>query len=59
MRKVTRSLLLGLALVFAFMLIWQKTRIVILIHADLKQLLLLFGVLALGICLIFEVLLGR
>ncbi len=56
MRKLTRRLLMGLALVFAFLLIWQKLRIVVFIRADFWQLLGLFGILALAIYLVLEVL---
>jgi len=54
MRKLTRRLLLGLAFVFAFILIWQKLRIVVFIHATFGQLLLLFVGLAFAIYLVFE-----
>ena len=54
MRKLTRRLLLGLAFVFAFILIWQKIRIVVWIHATFGQLLLLFVGLAFAIYLVFE-----
>jgi len=54
MRKLTRRLLLGLAFIFAFLLIWQKLRIVVFIHATFGQLLLLFVGLALAIYLVFE-----
>jgi len=54
MRKLTRRLLLGLAFIFAFVLIWQKLRIVVFIHATFTQLLLLFVGLALAIYLVFE-----
>ncbi len=54
MRKLTRRLLLGLALVFAFLLIWQKLHIVVWVHAELWQLLLLFLGLAFAIYLVFE-----
>ena len=56
MRKVTRRLLMGLALIFAFLLIWQKLHIVVLVRANFWQLLGLFGVLALAIYLVLEVL---
>jgi hypothetical protein len=54
MRKLTRRLLLGLAFVFAFILIWQKIHIVVWVHATFLQLLLLFVGLALAIYLVFE-----
>ena len=54
MRKLTKRLLWGLAFVFAFILIWQKIRIVVWIHATFWQLLLLFVGLAFAIYLVFE-----
>jgi hypothetical protein len=56
MRKVTRRLLMGLALIFAFLLIWQKLHIVVIVRAGFWQLLGLFGILALAIYLVLEVL---
>ncbi len=56
MRKATRRLLMGLALIFAFLLIWQKLHIVVLVRANFWQLLGLFGILALAIYLVLEVL---
>jgi hypothetical protein len=58
MRKLTRRLLWGLALLFAFLLIWQKLRIVVVIRAGFWQLLGLFAVLAFAIYLVLEVFLG-
>jgi hypothetical protein len=57
--KVTKRLLWGLAFLFAFALIWRKTRIVIWVPLSLWQLLLLFLGLAVVIYLVFEVFLGR
>jgi hypothetical protein len=54
MRKLTKRLLWGLAFVFAFILIWQKIRIVVWIHATFWQLLLLFVGLAFATYLVFE-----
>ena len=54
MRRLTRRLLLGLAFVFAFLLIWQKLHIVVWIHAEFWQLLLLFVGLAIAIYLVFD-----
>jgi hypothetical protein len=54
MRRLTRRLLLGVAFVFAFILIWQKLHIVVFIHATFWQLLLLFVGLAFAIYLVFE-----
>jgi hypothetical protein len=59
MRRITRRLLWALAFVFAFVLIWRKVRIVVLVHANLWQLSLLFLGLAVGIYLVFELLLKR
>jgi hypothetical protein len=56
MRKLTRRLLMGLALIFAFLLFWQKLHIVVIVRAAFWQLLGLFGVLALAIYLVLEVL---
>jgi len=58
MRTLTRRLLWGLAFVFAFVLIWQKTHIVIFIRASFWQLLVLFLALAVAIYLVFEILVG-
>jgi hypothetical protein len=54
MRRLTRRLLLGLAFVFAFILIWQKIHIVVWVHATFLQLVLLFVGLAFAIYLVFE-----
>lgn len=54
MRKLTKRVLLGLAFVLAFVLIWEKIRIVVWVHASFLQLLLLFVGLALAIYLVFE-----
>ena len=59
MHKVTKRLLWGLAFLFAFALIWRKTRIVIWVPLSFWHLLLLFLGLAVAIYLVFEVLLGR
>jgi hypothetical protein len=59
MRKWTRRFLWGLAFVFAFVLIWQKLHIVVVVRATFAQLLALFVGLAVAIYLILEVLLGR
>ena len=56
MRRLTKRLLWGLALVFAFIIIWQKVRIVVVVRATFGQLLLLFLGLALAIYLVLEVL---
>jgi hypothetical protein len=52
-------LLWGLAFLFAFVLIWSRVRIVFFVRVSFWQLLLLFVGLALGIYLLFEILLGR
>lgn len=57
MRKATKRLLWGLAMLFAFVLIWQKTRIVVVIRASFAQLLLLFVALAVVIYIVFDILL--
>jgi len=57
-RRITKRLLWGLALLFAFYVVWQKVRIVVFVRLSFGQLLLLFVGLALAIYLIFEVLLG-
>ena len=59
MHKVTKRLLWGLALLFAFVLIWRKVRIVIWVPLSSWQLLLLFLGVAVAIYLVFEILLGR
>ena len=56
-RRVTRRLLAAVALVFAAMLIWRRVRIVLFVRLSLGQLLLLFLGLALGIYVLFEILL--
>jgi hypothetical protein len=58
-RNITKRLLWGLAFLFAFILIWRKVRIVFFVHVSLWQLLLLFLALAVGIYVLFEILLGR
>ncbi len=58
MRRVTRRLLWAVALVLAGVLMWHKVRIVVLVHLSLGQLFLVFLGLALGIYLLFEILLG-
>jgi hypothetical protein len=54
MRRLTRRLLMGLAFVFAFVLIWQKINIIVWVRATFWQLLLLFVGLAFAIYLVFE-----
>ena len=58
MRNITRRLLIALALVFAFVLIWRRVRIVFLVHVHFWQLALLFLGLAAAIYVIFELVLG-
>lgn len=58
MRNVTQRLLWAVAFLFAFVLIWRKVRIVFFVHVGFWQLLLLFLGLAIGIYLVFEILLG-
>ena len=57
MRSVTKRLLWVVALLFAAALIWRRVRIVVFVHLSLWQLLLLFLGLALGIYVLFEILL--
>lgn len=46
MNRVARPLLVTVAVLIAFWLIWSKLRIVVFVHASFGQILLLFGVLA-------------
>jgi hypothetical protein len=57
--RVTKRLLWGLAFLFAFVLIWRRTRIVIWVPVSLWQLILLFLGLAAAVYFVFGVLLGR
>ena len=57
MRSITRRLLWVVALLFAAVLIWRRVRIVVFVHLSLWQLMLLFLGLALGIYVLFEILL--
>jgi len=59
LHRITRRLLLGLAFVFAFVLLWRKIRIVVFVRMSFGQLLLLFLGLALAIYLMLEAVLGR
>jgi len=52
-------LLVALAFVFAFVLIWRKVRIVFFVHLSFGQLLILFFGLAVAVYLVFELLLER
>lgn len=58
MHNITRRLLIALALVFAFLLIWRRVRIVFLVRVNFWQLALLFVILAVAIYVIFELLLA-
>ena len=58
MRRITKRFLWGLSLLFAFVLIWRKVRIVVFVHLTFAQMLLLFLGLAVAIYLAFEILLG-
>jgi len=58
-RKVTRRLLWALAFLLAFVLIWRKLRIVVLVRVTFWQLILLFLLLAAAIYVVFEMLLGK
>jgi len=55
MHRATKRLLWALALVFAFVLLWRRIRIVMFVHVTFWQLGLLFLGLALAIYLIMEV----
>lgn len=57
LHQVTKRLLWGLGLLFAFVLIWRKVRIVFFVHVDLWQLALLFLIVGLAIYVVFESLL--
>jgi hypothetical protein len=59
LRRITKRSLWGLALLFAFVLIWRKVRIVVFVPLTFGQMVLLFLGLALAIYLVFEILLGR
>ena len=59
MRRITQRLLWALAFLFAFAIIWQKVRIVVLVRLSFWQFLGLFFGLAVAIYVVFELLLGR
>jgi len=59
MRGLRRFLVLGMALVIAFVLIWRKVHVVIFVRTTFWQLLVLYGVLVLGTFLILDFLLGK
>jgi hypothetical protein len=58
MHNITKRVLVALALVFAFLVIWRRVRVVFLVRVDFWQLALLFVILAVAIYVIFELLLG-
>jgi hypothetical protein len=59
MRRVGRSVVISLAALIAFWLIWEKLRIIVFVHAEFWQILLLFGVLAVVLYLGIDHLLNR
>lgn len=54
MNRVARPLLVTVAVLVAFWLIWSKLRIVVFVQASLGQMLLLFGVLAVALFLALD-----
>jgi hypothetical protein len=58
MHNLTKRLLIALAVVFAFLVIWRRVRIVFLVTVGFWQLALLFVILAVAIYVIFELVLG-
>lgn len=59
MIRVGRPLILTIAILIAFWLIWSKLRIVVFVNASFWQILLLFGVLAVVLFLGIDHLLNR
>ena len=59
MRRLSRFMVLGIALVIAFVLIWRKVHIVIFVRATFWQLLVLYGALAVAVFLILDWVLDR
>jgi len=56
--RITRRVLIALAVIFGAVAIWSRVRIVFWVRVSLWQLALLFVVLAAAIYLLFELLLG-
>lgn len=54
-----QGLLIGIAIVIAFWLIWSRLRIHLFVRLSGLQLLVLFGVLAVGIFLVLDHLINR
>lgn len=59
MTRVGRPLILTIAVLIAFWLIWSKLRIVVFVNASFGQILLLFAVLAVVLFLGLDHLLNR
>lgn len=59
MPRVGRSLILTIAVLIAFWLIWSKLHIVVFVNASFGQILLLFAVLAAAIFLGIDYLLNH
>ncbi|MFZ2487079.1 MAG: hypothetical protein WAZ19_03065 [Anaerolineae bacterium] len=59
MPRVGRSLILTIAVLIAFWLIWSKLRIVVFVNASFSQILLLFAVLAVALFLGIDYLLNH
>ena len=59
MPRVGRSLILTIAVLIAFWLIWSKLRIVVFVNASFSQILPLFAVLAVALFLGIDYLLNH
>lgn len=59
MTRIGRPLILTIAVLIAFWLIWSKLHIVVFVNASFGQILLLFGVLAVVLFLGIDHLLNR
>ncbi len=59
MKSRSRSLLLTVAVLIAFWLIWSRLRVIVWVRADFGQLLLLFGILAVAIFLGLDHIINR
>ena len=59
MRRVSRSLAVSLAVLIAFWLVWDRLRIIVWVHAEFWQILLVFGVLAVALYLGIDHLFNR
>lgn len=58
LRPITKRLIWALAFFFAFLLIWEKVRIVLFVNLSIWGLIALFFGLAFGIYLVFEIIFG-